>query len=152
LLCLRPELSALLIGRGGEAFAAELAKEHPNLAQRICATGELEQGSVSVHLQACDVFLQPYADGATSRRTSLMAALAHGKPIVTSQGRHTEPVWSQSGGVKLVANDSDEQIRAVQALLEDTAARDRLGAAASALYDSRFDLRHTVAALRGLVK
>jgi glycosyltransferase involved in cell wall biosynthesis len=149
LLCRRPELSALFIGRDSVAFVAELSQEYPNLAQRVWATGGLEPGAVSIHLQACDVFLQLYPDGASTRRTSLMAGLAHGKPVVTNRGRHTESVPLQSG-VRLVENETEAQVRAVEALLDNAVARDQLAAAASALYDRRFDLRHTVATLRSL--
>lgn len=148
LLSRRSELSVLLIGRGSELFAAELSGEYPNLAHRVSASGGLEPAAVSSHLQACHVFLQLYPDGASSRRTSLMAALAHGKPIVTNRGRHTEPIWLESGAVRLVEDDTDALVRAVEDLLGDGAVRSRLGAAASALYDRRFDLRHTIAALR----
>jgi glycosyltransferase involved in cell wall biosynthesis len=149
LLCRRPELSALLIGRGSVAFAAELSHEHPNLAQRVWATGGLEPGAISIHLQACDIFLQLYPDGASTRRGSLMAALAHGKPVVTNRGRHTESVPLQSG-VRLVENEAEAQVREVEALLENPAVRNQLEVAASALYERRFDLRHTVATLRSV--
>lgn len=149
LLCRRPDLSALFIGRGSGAFAAELSREHPNLAQRVWATGGLEPESISIHLQACDVFLQLYPDGASTRRTSLMAALAHGKPVVANRGTHTESVPLQSG-VRLVENEAEAQVRAVEALLENAVARDQLSAAATALYERRFDLRHTVATLRSV--
>jgi len=147
LLCRRTELSALLIGRGSVAFAAELTRDYPNLAERVRATGGLEPTALSTHLQACDVFLQLYPDGASTRRGSLMAALAHGKPVVTNRGRHTESVPLQYG-VRLVENEIEAQVRAVEALLEDVVARDQLAAAAIALYESRFDVRHTVAILR----
>jgi hypothetical protein len=51
--------------------------------------------------------------------------------------------------VRLVENEIEAQVRAVQALLENIVARDQLAAAASVLYDRRFDVRHTVATLRG---
>ncbi len=151
LLCRRPELSVLLIGRGSDAFAAELSRERPDLAQRVRATGGLTPEAISIHLQACDVFLQLYPDGASARRTSLMAALAHSKPVVANRGKHTESVPLASG-VRLVENETEAQIWAVEALLEDTVARDQLAAAASALYDHWFDVRHTVATLRGFSK
>jgi hypothetical protein len=149
LLCRRTELSALLIGRGSVAFAAELVREYPNLAQRVWGTDGLEPGALSIHLQACDVFLQLYPDGASTRRGSLMATLAHGKPVVTNRGRHTESVPLQYG-VKLVENEIEAQVRSVEALLENTVARDQFAAAASALYDRHFDVRHTVTTLRSL--
>lgn len=149
LLCRLPELSALLIGRGSVAFAGELSREQPNLAQRVWATGGLDPEAISIHLQACDVFLQLYPDGASTRRGSLMAALAHGKPVVTNRGRHTESAPLQSG-VTLVGNEAEAQVRAVEALLENPAARNQLAVAASTLYERRFAVRHTVATLRSV--
>jgi glycosyltransferase involved in cell wall biosynthesis len=48
-------------------------------------TGPLDASAVSARLLACDVLALPYRDGASFRRGTLMAALAHGRPIVTTQ-------------------------------------------------------------------
>ncbi len=78
-----------------------------------------------------------------------MAGLSLGLPIVTTSGHLTEPLWSESGAV-LLADVTDRAgfVAQVERLLADAAARERLGESARALYDERFDLRHTIAALR----
>jgi hypothetical protein len=76
-----------------------------------------------------------------------MACLAHGLPMVTFDGRFTEPPWRE-GGVRLVSGEA-QAIDAAAALGRDAGARAALSRAALDLYDRHFDVRHTVAALQG---
>jgi glycosyltransferase involved in cell wall biosynthesis len=93
--------------------------------------------------------LQPYPDGVTTRRTSVMAALAHARPTVTTAGPLTERVWHERCGVLLCPpGDTRALIDAVIRLLDDRRYAASLGAEARSAYDARFDMRHTVAALR----
>lgn len=55
-----------------------------NVTDRMQWTGFQPDAEVSADLDACDVILLPYADGASLRRGSLMAALAQGCAIVTT--------------------------------------------------------------------
>jgi hypothetical protein len=139
----------LLIGRGIEPVCEELIRGRPDLAGRAHATGALEAADVSRHLSACDLMIQPYPEGVSSRRGSVMAGLAHGLPIVTTAGRLTEYCWVESGAVALAPNGrATALVDIAQRLLSDAAERARLAAAAKALYADRFDERHTIAALR----
>ena len=140
----------LLLGRGSEAAREEIVGRDARLAARVHAAGYTQPRELSSHLAACDLLLQPYPDGVSSRRTSLMAGLAHGLPVVTTAGRLTEPLWETCGAVALApAEDPDAITTLVARLLDDAGARARLGARALSLYRERFDLSHTVAALRG---
>ena len=139
----------LLLGHGSAAARAALAARLPALAERIAAAGSLSSADVSRHLQACDVMLQPYPDGVSSRRTSAMAALSHGRALVTTAGALTEPIWSERAAAALVpAGDSTALAAAAARLVGDSAARTELAARGAHVYDERFDLRHTIAALR----
>ena len=139
----------LLLGRGGQDWRGNLSRKYPELAGRIHATGGLAPADLSLHLAACDVMLQPYPDGVNSRHGSVMAALAHGRPIVTNAGVFTESLWSESGAVALAPDqDTGAVVDLTRRLLADGAQREALGAAAAAFYHARFDLRHTVGALR----
>jgi glycosyltransferase involved in cell wall biosynthesis len=139
----------LLLGHGGEGFRTELLRRVPSLEGRIHATGPLPLPELSAHLSACDLLVQPYPDGANGRQTSLAAGLAHARAAVSTEGASTEPVWRESGAVALApAGDAAAAVEAVERLLTDSAARRRMGEAARELYLSRFDLRHTVEALR----
>jgi glycosyltransferase involved in cell wall biosynthesis len=140
--------AALLLGRGGEALRDELIRLYPELTGRVYATGSLPADDLSRHLSACDVMLQPFSDGVSGRRTSVMTALAHGLPIVTTVGHLTESLWAESEAVVLAsADDIDAQTRAAEHLLNDTQQRRSLSLAAVKLYRERFDVQHTIAAL-----
>jgi glycosyltransferase involved in cell wall biosynthesis len=140
----------ICIGRGSDRFAAALGRQHPSLARRIDATGVLPHGDIAAALRACDVVVQPYPDGVTTRRTSLMAALANGVAIVSTAGALTEAVWEETGAVALAPASHARAIgAAVVELLRDPAGRARLGAAGRRTYDERFGIEHTLMALDG---
>jgi glycosyltransferase involved in cell wall biosynthesis len=139
----------LLLGEGSEAAGLRLTALHPRLAGRIFATGRLAERDLSHHVAACDLMLQPYPDGISSRRTSAMVAIAHGRPIVTTGGWLTEPLWADAGAAILApAGDAHALAASVAAILFDARERDAIGQRGAALYDARFDVRHAVAALR----
>lgn len=58
--------------------------ERNGLAARVRWTGNLPEAAVSKTLNAADVLLMPYLDGASLRRGTLMAGLANGCAIVTT--------------------------------------------------------------------
>ena len=142
------DANVLLLGRESEAAAAALIGRAPALRSRVHATGVLSPHALSHHIAACDVMLQPYPDGVSSRRTSVMAALAHARPVVTTTGPLTEDIWHEGGVILCPVGDVAALAAAVAALLRTPSYADRVQAAGRALYDSRFDLRHTMAALR----
>lgn len=81
-----------LIGRV-ESCNPELFKELMQLADKlkvrpqIVASGELSKEELSVQLRLIDVFIFPQIDGISTRNTALMAAMAHGLPVVSFKPR-----------------------------------------------------------------
>lgn len=143
-----PRVRILLLGRGSEAALAGLRSTTPHAA-RLRAAGALDAEALSCRLQACDLLLQPYPDGASTRRTTLMTALAHGLPVVTTLGPLSEPFWGQSGAIAATpAGDPAAMARAAADLAAEPGRRGRLGASAHAIYEERFSMRHVIAALR----
>ena len=143
----RPSL--LLIGAGSDAFRAALIEKHPTWAARVHAAGYVPPADLARHLDACDLFLQPYPDGISSRRTSAMACLSRGCAVVTTSGHLTEPLWDKSGAVLLAdIADAGAFAEAAIRLLRSPANRHQLATRARSLYEQRFDLIHTVAALQ----
>lgn len=139
----------LLLGRGSDAAAGHLREAFPDLRDRVAGSGGLGSPELSAHLRACDVMVQPYVDGASTRRTTLMAALAHGVPVVTTLGRLSEPFWSGSPAVSAVAvGDTEGLIHAAVTLAGDPARRQRQAVSARDAYEARFALPHVIRALR----
>src|SRR5262249_22243795 len=117
----------LLIGRNGPAFAAELEASHPGLAGRLVATGGIPLRQLSLHLQARAVLGQPYQFGVSTRRETVMAGLAHARPIATTYGNDTEPIWADAACVALApVEDPAALVRVAEGLLADCDARSRL--------------------------
>jgi glycosyltransferase involved in cell wall biosynthesis len=149
ILLAQPNRVALLLGQGSESMREELLQRHHELAGRVHATGMLQTTDLSLHLRACDLMLQPYIDGVSSRRSSAMVGLSHSLPIVTTVGELTEPLWIESRAVATSAiGDGSALLESINRLLEDPEERIRLGKAGKALYQDNFDLRHTIEALR----
>lgn len=134
-----------LMGSGAERFAATL---DPAARDRVVAAGPLPGGDIAAALRACDVVFQPYPDGVTTRRTSIMAALANGCAIVTTCGDLTEPVWRSSGAAALTAaGDAQAAAACVSGLLADDQGRLALAARASATYVAEFAIGRTAGTL-----
>jgi len=143
------EHTILLMGIGSEAFRQALLQKKPELASQIRATGGLTPEDLSSHVAACDVLIQPYLDGVSTRRTSLMAGLAHGRAIVTTTGRATEPLWATTGSVALApTGDVNTFVGLVSELCVNENKRTRMGDSARELYQERFDISHTIAAFQ----
>ncbi|HXU19542.1 MAG TPA: glycosyltransferase family 4 protein [Verrucomicrobiae bacterium] len=139
----------LLMGSASDAYRESLIRKYPEVAGRVLATGTVSSESISSHLAACDLLLQPFPDGITTRRCSAMAALAHGTPMVTTSGYLTESFWEDNRAVAITsAHQIDEFIRCVEQLLRDPEELERMGRAARHLYVEKFDTRHVISALR----
>lgn len=144
-----PRARLLLLGPGGHRLRDALVQRDPASEARIVATGALDAAELSAHIAAADVVVQPYTDGVSARRTSVMAPLEHGRPIVSTTGFLTEPVWPASRALALApAEDTAAIAAAALRLLHDPAERARLAEAGRRLYEERFAVAHAVRALR----
>jgi glycosyltransferase involved in cell wall biosynthesis len=139
----------LLIGVNSDRFLATFTRLHPDLIGRVAATGALDDSSLAAHVAACDLLIQPYPDGISSRRTTAMAGLRLGVPVVSTSGYVTEPLWEQSGAVRLVPTDRARAMTdEVLELLDDPPARAQLARNGRELYDRLFDIDRTIDALK----
>jgi glycosyltransferase involved in cell wall biosynthesis len=131
-------LSARLLligGRTGSSdpanaeYAAEVERLIASLGVKahVIATGYLEPQAVSRALSVCDVMVLPYVDGASLRRGSLLAAIAHGKAIVTTEPRYPIEGLRQNESALFVApHDPRSLANEVQHVLQNRTLRARL--------------------------
>jgi glycosyltransferase involved in cell wall biosynthesis len=139
----------LLLGRGASGFAATLTADCPEASAQVTAAESLSGDEVACRLAACDLLLQPYTDGLSSRRTTLMAGLALGRPIVSNQGFLSEPLWRDRGAVLLTPTPEpaallDLTLRAVA----DADLRAATAAQGAALYREKFSLERVLVGYR----
>ncbi|WP_322489694.1 glycosyltransferase [Chloroflexus sp.] len=115
------------------------------LRDRVIITGHVAAEHVSAYLSACDVVTLPFRDGASLRRGSLLAALAHGCAIVTTPPTSPATAAALTGAVQFAAAQPDAFATAISALLENPATRMRLSETARAVA-RRFDWQAIAAA------
>ncbi len=116
------------------AFADSIRRkvEELGLSDQVIETGFLEPTDVSDHLLAADVCALPYRDGASFRRGTLMAALEHGLPILTTRPAEDDLI----DGVNVRLTEPANPIglaRALDDLADDAVLRRRLGLEAAKL-------------------
>lgn len=138
-----PKSKLLLIGgRVGTSDSANIvyARELDSLAaqlgmvDRIVRTGYLPPRETSEAFLACDLMAMPYVDGASFRRGTFMACLAHGMPTVSTQPSVPLPQLRDGENVRLVPReDPDALAAAIGQLSADPVLRTRLSAGAARL-------------------
>ena len=98
------------------------------LTERVHWTGFLSDRRVSAHLHATDVIVMPYRDGSSLRRGTLMAAMAHKRPLITTWPIVPTPELAHQQNVWFVpVDDEDAIVTAVHKLADDPALHALLG-------------------------
>lgn len=131
------------IGASDPTNVAYLAKvealiDELGMADRVQWTGFTDPDEVSANLLAADCAVLPYREGASLRHGSLMAALAHGLPIVSTETPaevraepSSFPMLADGQNALLVPPDDPIKLAAAVArAMTEPDARPRLGAAA----------------------
>jgi len=145
LLQQRTDVHIMLLGGGSVEFRDGLVVEHPHFASRLSATGRIETMGVANHLSACDLMLQPFPDGANTRRTSLMACLINGVATVSNVGHNTESIWRETQAVALAPNiDPITFVNKINSLLSNSDARLSQALRGKRVYDQYFDISRTI--------
>lgn len=143
----------VLAGRGSTRFAGQLTGRHPELAGRVQALGGLPGDELAASLKACDVLVQPFPDGLSTRRGSAMAGLGLGMPLVSNAGPATEPPWRGSGALALAPEATGTSVlETAEALLSAPETWPTLGQRAAEFYMDNFSLAHTLDVLLDRVR
>lgn len=104
------------------------------LAGRVHWTGFLSSARVSAYLAAANMMVMPYRDGVSLRRGTLMAVLAHGRPLITTTPAEGSPEFRHGEAMWLVPPEDPAALaEAVRTLAADPGLRGRLGRGAGEL-------------------
>ncbi len=99
------------------------------LLDHIHWTGFVDSAAVSGHLMAADMIALPYRDGASFRRGSLLAALAHGCTIITTYPEMDMPDLCGDEHARLIPPDSPTTLAlAIEDLADNPKLRQEMGA------------------------
>ena len=110
------------------------------LGSCVIWTGFGSPTEVSHWLLATDIYVMTDLGGASARKSSLITALAHGLPTVSTRGADTEAEFVDGEGIVLVdARDEEESlVHHLDRLLKDPEERRRLALGARRLHQSQF--------------
>lgn len=112
--------------------------ERHKLAEVVYRTGYTDLPEVSANLLAADAVVMPYRDGVSFRRTTLIAALRHGCPVVSTIPADPATMPEiQPGENMLLAqpHDAPSLAQTIRLLAEDRPLRQKLGQEAKQLGD-----------------
>lgn len=133
------------LGGAGSLRVLNLGRGAPPLRVRsgveVDSPGQLDAEELSWCLSASDILLLPFTDGVSTRRTTLMAGLAHSVPIVGSRGANTDDLLIRHPDA-LVLTPAGDRTAFARAVTDLTADRSRLratGEAGRRLYHDHFD-------------
>jgi len=119
----------LVVGQDRETLASAAAHVGVSLshtADAVVCTGYATAEEVSHYLQCGDLMLAPLLDGVSTRRTTIVAALQHGLPVVSTEGRWTEHQIFAGAVSMTPCRDDEGYVHAVRQLAHDPIARREL--------------------------
>ena len=138
------QIRLLLIGAHSDdhPYYRYLAQCVSDLGLGSCViwTGFGTPTEISRWLLATDIYVMTDLRGASARKSSLITALAHGLPTVSTRGVDTEGEFVDGDGIVLVdARDEEESlVHHLDRLLKDPEERRRLALGARRLHQSQF--------------
>lgn len=139
-------------GRSSSAGDAWLdgARER-GLEDAVSFSGALPAQELSDALAECDVLLFVDEAGPTSRKGTLAASLASGRPVVALDGPQTWSELVERRAAQVVAPTDSALVDALSVLLEDERSREELGLRGRVFAEREMGLSRTTEAVRSLL-
>lgn len=144
---------SLLGSPGADSTAAhrwQRAADARGVLDALSFTGTLEAKELSAALGSCEVLLFADSPGPTSRKTTLAAMLASGRPVLAIDGPSSWVQLVQAGAALIVEPHPQDVARGLKQLMQDERERTALGARGHSFYEETMSVEHsarTVAAL-----
>jgi glycosyltransferase involved in cell wall biosynthesis len=114
-------------------------------------SGTLSSQGVSDALAECDVLLFADPPGPTSRKTTLAASLASGRPVLALDGPQRWTELGQAEAAMIVSPTADALAAAISGLLDNEGERTALAARGQSFAQQRMSLRPSARAVAGIV-
>lgn len=132
-----PQSQCAVIGKVPQREDKRLAymMQHPDCR----FLGVIRSNEVSEWMSRSVALLAPFDEGVSGCRTSVISALAHGLPVVTTRGSATEPIWERTEGVILVDRNPSDLADALMRLHLDEAYWERASKQARIFYKTFFE-------------
>ena len=143
-----PRLQLVLGGVGNIDEVRQLAAQL-EITERVSCPGWLGPERKTAALASSTIFILPsYAEGMPM---SLLEAMSWGMAVIaTPVGGIPQLVENEVNGLLVAPGDIDGLAVAIRRLLEDTALRERIGAAARVTVETGFSLNEALAKLSGI--
>lgn len=141
------QVQLMLLGAPGRPSASadtwlEAARVR-EIEHALSFSGILPSKDLSDALTACEVLLFADALGPTSRKTTLAASLASGRPVVAIDGPRRWAKLAQSESARVVEPTPQALAGGIRALLADTDERDALGSRGCAFAEREMSVRRS---------
>ena len=134
----------------GDAWVAQARSR--DVEASLSFSGTLAPQALSNALADCDVLLCAYTAGPSSRKGSLAASLASGRPVVVLDGPGRWLALVESGAAGVARPTADALYESIRALLSDEALREELGARGRLFAERRMGVAVTAAAVTALLE
>lgn len=152
----RGETRLLLLGApGGESPSARrwrAAAQARGLADALSFSETLSAQDLSNALASCEVLLFVAGAGPSSRKGTLAASLASGRPVVAVDGPNRWEELARSDAALIVEPTAGALSAAVGGLLADEMECEALGARSRAFSEERMGVARTAATVRELIE
>jgi glycosyltransferase involved in cell wall biosynthesis len=144
----------LLGAPGRSSFAGQAwlsAARSRGLQDALSFSEPLPAQELSDELAACDVLLFADSSGPSSRKGTLAASLASGRPVVALDGRNRWAKLIEADAICVVAANAGALAQEVAGLLQESHRREALGARGRSFAEREMSLQRSVEVVEGLV-
>jgi glycosyltransferase involved in cell wall biosynthesis len=137
-----PQTQCAVIGKvpAREDSRLKYLMQHPDCR----FLGLVRTKQVSEWMSRSIALLAPFDEGVSACRTSVISALAHGLPVVTTHGPQTESLWHHTEGVILVDPNPGDLADALLRLHLDESYWERASQQARAFFKKHFEWDHVL--------
>lgn len=134
------KLKLLCAGFETERLFAFTKYKYSYLKDKIILTGSIPEKDLAQLLSISDIYLCPYSDGISAHRTSAMAGLEAGLPVVTTYGKNTDAIFLDNNRALALVKNKKQFLETTEKLAKDNALREQMGHKGQILYNENFDI------------